>query len=125
MLRIAFDGGFFSSFRVSFRELQSAIFLKIDPPSVATRDRKADIDGDKILFDAGILSPPKFAANHGLDYVAEVDAGAKPAAPIGFGNPLSPASPSTAQPGALPVVDKPATESAAPKHTHRHFPKYP
>jgi hypothetical protein len=117
VIRVAFDGGFFNSFRLSFSELQAAIFIKIDPPSVATRDRKVDIEGDKMLVDAGAMAISTMATNAGLDHKAEVDAGAKPAVQFGqpgFGNPLSPASPSTAEPGALSVVEKPATESVKP-----------
>lgn len=124
VLRIAYDGGFFNRFNLRFWELQEAVYLKIDPPSVATRDRKADIEGDKMLFDAGVLSPPTFAANHGLDYQAELDAGAKPAAPIAFGglagsgglpgaNPANAADATPTPPSPQADPAQPATEAAA------------
>ena len=129
VLRVAFDGGFFNSFRLSFAELQAAIFIKIDPPSVATRDQLKDVQRDVILVNAGAMAVSTMAGNAGLDHKAEVDAGAKPVAAFGFGgfggppNHSSPASPSTATPGALPVIDnptKPATESANRPHFHAY-----
>lgn len=124
VIRLAYDGGFFSRFNLRFAELQEAIYLKIDPPSVATRDRKADVDADKVLVDSGAMSVRTMAANAGLDYDAEVDAGAKPAAPVAFGglagsgglpgasaaNPAD-ATPTPPSPQADPA--KPATEAVA------------
>lgn len=126
VLRVAFDGGFFNSFRVSFADLQAAIFLKIDPPSVATRDKLKEAQTDSILVDKGAMAVATMATRAGLDHKAEIDAGAKPAVvspfgQLGVGNPLSPASPSTAQPGVVPTTG-PAKESTG--HVH-HFPKYP
>lgn len=129
VIRLAYDGGFFDRFRLSFWELQEAIYLKIDPPSVATRDRLKDIQADSILVDKGAMAVSTMAANAGLDHKAEVDAGAKPAAPIAFGglagsggmpgeSPLKPgvpnsadASPTPSSPQADPA--KPATEAVA------------
>lgn len=114
-IRIAYDGGFFNSFRLAFSELQAAIFIKIDPPSVAARDKLKEAQTDAIYVDKGAMAVATMATRAGLDHKAEVDAGAKPAAVNPFGgampgNPLSPASPSTAEPGALPTPG--ATPSA-------------
>ena len=80
VLRIRFDAGAFSTWVGSFAELQSLIYLKIDPPSVATRDRQKEITADKILVDAGAMSVATMAQRDGLDHKAEVDAGAAPTA---------------------------------------------
>jgi len=133
VLRIAFDGGFFNRFRLSFAELQEAIFIKIDPPSVATRDKLKDVQADAVLVDKGAMAVSTMAANAGLDHKAEVDAGAKPAALPAFGgmlagsggmlgaNPNDPtnASRTPSSPQADPA--KPATE-AANRNPWCHYP---
>lgn len=126
VIRIAFDGGFFDRFRLSFCELQEAIFIKIDPPSVATRDKLKDVQADSILVDKGAMAVSTMAANAGLDHKAEVDAGAKPAALPAFGgmlagsggmlgaNPANPTDPTnTLRTPPSPQADpaKPATEA--------------
>jgi hypothetical protein len=78
VIRIRFEAGAFSPWVGSFAELQALIYLKIDPPSVATRDRAKEIAADDILRRAGALSVATMAQRDGLDHAAEVDAGAKP-----------------------------------------------
>lgn len=78
VIRIRFEAGAFSPWVGSFAELQALIYLKIDPPSVATRDRAKEIAADDILRRAGALSVATMAQRDGLDHKAEVDAGAKP-----------------------------------------------
>lgn len=80
VLRIAYDAGRFASLGInSFAELQAIIYLKIDPPAVATRDRAKETAADKILVDAGAMAVATMAQRDGLDHQAELDAGAKPA----------------------------------------------
>lgn len=79
VLKIAFEAGRFPGL-YSLRELQEAVWIKIDPPAVATRDRQKEIAADKLLVDAGAMAVATMAQRDGLDHQAEVDAGAKPAA---------------------------------------------
>ena len=88
VLRIRFEAGAFSAWVGSFAELQSLIYLKIDPPSVATRDRAKEIAADDILRRAGALSVATMAQRDGLDHKAEVDAGAQPEAVPTVGGPV-------------------------------------
>lgn len=80
VIRIAYDAGRFARFGLSWLELQCAVFLKIDVPKVATRDRLKENQANQIEHQAGVLSGKTWAAESGRDYEAEVDAGAKPQA---------------------------------------------
>jgi hypothetical protein len=127
VLRIAHDMGRFTSHVGSFRDLQAAIYLKIDPPAVATRDRQKEITADKLLVDAGAMAVATMAQRDGLDHKAEVDAGAKPAMP--FMSPMLATTPQ-ANGGELPPAPtgtRPTTESVddAVRRTCTTFHNYP
>jgi hypothetical protein len=125
VLRIAFDAGRIPGV-ASFRDLQAAIYLKIDPPAVATRDRQKEIAADAILVEKGAMAVATMAQRDGLDHKAEVDAGAKPAAP--FMSPMLPATPQAN--GGLPPVStgtRPTAESVddVVRRTCTSFRDYP
>ena len=128
VLKIAFQAGRFHGMVESFSQLQELIFLKIDPPSVASRDPLKEAQTNKVYVDAGAMSVSTMAQKAGLDYQAEVDAGAKAAAPFGFGgaiggppkvdengNPLPPDANANADANANGNPTPPQADSSEPK----------
>jgi len=88
---IAFEGGYFRSSGVSsLAELQAVVSIKIDAPDVASRDGLKSAQEMQILVNAGAMAISTMATKSGLDHKEELAAGAKPAAPMGFGQPGQP-----------------------------------
>ena len=81
----------------------------VDAPAVATRDELKLAQTQQVKIGLGILSPHTAAAEWGLDYDAEVAAGAKPDAQLA----TPPAEPNGALSGALKGAVAEAIESAS------------
>ncbi len=80
-LRISHAAGRFFQFGATFEQLQRLLDLHVDVPIVHSRDRTEETNRRKILSDAGLISPPTWAAEEGLDYEQEQELGAKKQAP--------------------------------------------
>lgn len=80
VLHLAWRAGRFSRLRVSWSQLLQLIDVKVDAPSVATRDPLQLARTQETQVRLGILSRPTAAAQAGLDYEAELRQGAAPAA---------------------------------------------
>lgn len=111
-IKLAYDAGFFDRFNLKFSELQAAIYLKIDPPSVAVRDKLKDVQTDAILVDKGAMAVSTMATNAGLDHKAEIAEGAKPMAVASPYASLSPTMPTT--PDGNPLSPQAPAQPAAP-----------
>lgn len=78
VLDVAAKAGAFSAFGIySGAELKQAVDVNIQFPDVAIGDQEKKTANNKILHDAGILSPRTWAAKEDLDYEQEVQNGAK------------------------------------------------
>ncbi len=80
VVRLAWEAGRFARFGVSWETLESLTEIKIDAPTVATRDALQMARTQEVQIGLGILSRPTAAAQAGLDYDAEVAQGAQAAA---------------------------------------------
>jgi hypothetical protein len=77
VVRLAWEAGRFARHGVSWETLESLIDIKIDAPTVATRDSLQMARTQEVQIGLGILSRPTAAAQAGLDYDAEVAQGAR------------------------------------------------
>lgn len=86
-LKLAYDANIYKIQEVAqgegWESLRMLFDIKVDPPSVATRDIVQLSTAIKTQMDLGLLSPKTAATLLNLDYEEEVKLGAKPAAPAG------------------------------------------
>ncbi len=101
VIRIAFEAGRLDEFNLDFSLIRRMIELEIEPPRVATRDKKAETERSAILKANGILSPKTWASQENLDFEQEQENGAKPDAVL----PPIPGAPS-------PSVSQPTSPGA-------------
>lgn len=78
VVRLAWETGRFSRLGISWDTLRTQIEIKIDAPTVATRDSLKLAQTQEVQIGLGILSRRTAAAQAGLDYDAEVAQGAGP-----------------------------------------------
>jgi hypothetical protein len=76
VVRLAWEIGRFSRLRTSWDTLRSQVEIKIDAPTVATRDSLKLAQTQEVQIGLGILSRRTAAAQAGLDYDAEIAQGA-------------------------------------------------
>lgn len=73
VLRLAWELGRFARFGIAWETFETLIEIKIDAPSVATRDALKLAQTQEVQMRLGLLSPRTAAAQAGLDYDAERD----------------------------------------------------
>jgi hypothetical protein len=81
VLYLAWRSGRFARLGVSWESLEELLDVKVDVPSVATRDPLKLAQTQELQIRLGLLSPRTAAAQAGLDYDAEVRQGAQVGAP--------------------------------------------
>lgn len=77
VVRIAWEGGYFDRFNVSYQQIEQLIDLTLTPPTVATRDPLARAQTAEIEISSGTLSKRTAATEAGRDYDAELENMAK------------------------------------------------
>lgn len=78
VLRMCWEMGAFDRFGISWASLEHLVDVKIDCPTVATRDALKMAQTAQLYKALGVLSLPTIASQAGLDYEAEKKLGAKP-----------------------------------------------
>lgn len=78
VLRLYWEMGRFDRFGISWESLVHLVDIKIDCPTVATRDALKMAQTAQLYKALGVLSLPTIASQAGLDYEAEQKLGAKP-----------------------------------------------
>lgn len=95
-IRLAFDKGRFNKHGLDWEAFEDAIEVKVEAPSVASRDGLKAAQEADILSKAGILSPRTWATQANLDYDNEIKQGAEkevPLVPVGpDGKPIVPSN---------------------------------
>lgn len=96
-VRICVEHGRFARWGITkdnYAELEKAVRIDCECPTVDARDPKVAVDSDKVLVDGGIMSKRTWAAKNGLDFDKEQEQGAleKPPEPVmgAFGQPPVP-----------------------------------
>lgn len=111
-LGIAVQAGRLQEFGIVVMEqLDPLIDIMVEPPMVATRDPKQEVDVRKILSDAGLLSDETWAAQQGLNLEDEQAKGAEkalPPAPFG----ADPNAPNPEDPNAPKLKKEPEEKKA-------------
>lgn len=106
-LALMHEAGRFHRFGLTWSELRRAVEVKVTPPEIESRDRTKDAAANEIEHRAGVLSARTWAERAGLDYDAEVAAGAKLQQPTS-GPLVADPEPASERPAVLPRAN--ATE---------------